>query len=248
MKLTGKNAIVTGSSRGIGRAIALELARKGANVLVCCQSRIDAAREVACEIERLGGQAAVIQSDLSEESGAVAVIRECQKEFGEINVLVNNAGVGIYTPVHLLEPEDIKRVLNTNLFSYIHLTKYAIANMIERGFPGCIVNVSSILSRVGIPGTSVYAASKGGIDAFTIAVAREVARYGIRVNAVSPGFIETEINRDWTPEYRERLIKKIPMRRFGDPEEVAKAVVFIIEDATYMTGQIVVLDGGRITD
>ncbi len=248
MKLAGRNAIVTGSSRGIGRAIALQLARKGSNVLVCCQSRMDAAKEVASEIESIGGRAAVVQSDLSQESGAVAVIKECEREFGGIDVLVNNAGVGIYTPVHLLEPSDIQRVLNLNLFSYIYLTKYAVANMIERGCPGCIVNISSILSRVGIPGTSVYAASKGGIDAFTIAVAREVARFGIRVNAVSPGFIETEINRDWTLEYRERLIKKIPMRRFGDPEEVAKAVVFIIEEATYMTGQILVLDGGQLSD
>lgn len=243
--LEGKNAIVTGSSRGIGRAVALELARRGANVVICCRSRMDAALEVREVAESMGVRAMAVQSDLSTAEGAHLVVERCEGELGGVDVLVNNAGVAQYAPVHMLGAEDVERTVRSNLLGYIYLAGYAVADMIERDAPGCIVNVSSILHMVGVPNTSVYAATKGGISGFTVSLAREVARYGIRVNTVTPGFIETEMNSEWTDEYRSSLVSRIPMRRFGDPEEVAKAVAFLVEDATYMTGQTLVIDGGR---
>lgn len=185
------------------------------------------------------------QSDLSTPAGANAVVERCRAEFGGVDILVNNAGVGLYAPVHLLDEEDVERTVRANLLGYIYLAGRAVGDMIERGAHGCIVNVSSILHMVGVPGTSVYAATKGGISGFTVSLAREVARHGIRVNTVAPGFIDTEMNSEWTAEYRSRLTADIPMRRFGEPDEVARAVAFLVEDATYMTGQTLVVDGGR---
>jgi 3-oxoacyl-[acyl-carrier protein] reductase len=247
--IEGSNAIVTGSSRGIGRAIALELADRGANIVVCCQSRLDAAENVKQQVESRGRRAVVAQSDLATEEGARLVVDTCIEELGGVDILVNNAGIGQLAPIQSLENDrDVERTLRVNLFSYIYMAKHAIANMIERQVPGCVVNISSILSMIGAPGQTIYAASKGGITGFTACLAREVARYGIRVNAIAPGYIETELT-DWMPDnYREKIIPRIPMRRFAAAEEVAKAAAFLIEDATYTIGQTLIVDGGIMID
>lgn len=246
--IKGSNAIVTGSSRGIGKAIALELAERGANIVVCCQARLDAAREVREQAEAHGVRAVVVQSDLAGEEGARLVAERCVEELGGVDILVNNAGVGQFSPIHLLEDADLERTLRVDLYGYIYMAKHAIADMIERRAPGCVLNISSILGMIGGAGKTVYAAAKGGVTGFTIGLAREVARYGIRVNAIAPGYIDTELT-DWMPdEHRERLIPRIPMRRFGSVDEVAKAAAFLIEDATYTTGQTLVLDGGILID
>jgi NAD(P)-dependent dehydrogenase (short-subunit alcohol dehydrogenase family) len=246
--IKGSNAIVTGSSRGIGKAIVLELAGRGANVVVCCQSRLDAALEVQKQVESLGVRALVVQSDVSTEDGARLIVDRCVEEFGGVDILVNNAGIGKFSPIHLLEDGDLERTLRVDLYGYIYMAKHVIADMIERQTHGCVVNISSILGMIGGAGKTIYAASKGGVTGFTVGLAREVARYGIRVNAIAPGYIETELTQ-WMPEeHRARLIPRIPMRRFGSTEEVARAAAFLVEDATYMTGQTLVLDGGILID
>lgn len=246
--IEGSSAIVTGSSRGIGRAIALELASRGAKVVVCCQSRLDAAREVQGLIEDRGGRAVVVQADLATEEGAATVVGRCVEEFGGVDILVNNAGMGQLSPIQDLRDSDLERTLRVNLFSYFYMAKHAIGDMIRRGAGGSVVNISSILGMIGGPGQTAYAASKGGITAFTVCLAREVAKHGIRVNAIAPGYIETELIA-WMPEdYKARIIPRIPMRRFGTGEEVAKAAAFLIEEATYMTGQTLIIDGGIMID
>ena len=247
--IKGSNAIVTGSSRGIGRAIALELADRGADIVVCYQSRLDAAEDVKRQVESIGRRAVIAQSDLATEEGARSVVETCVNELGGVDILVNNAGIGQLAPIQEVDDErDVERTLRVNLFSYIYMAKHAIADMIERQVPGCVINISSILSMIGGPGQTIYAASKGGITGFTVCLAREVARYGIRVNAIAPGYIETELT-DWMPEdYRARIIPRIPMRRFAAAEEVAKAAAFLIEDATYTIGQTLIIDGGIMID
>ncbi|MBC7248159.1 MAG: 3-oxoacyl-ACP reductase FabG [Actinobacteria bacterium] len=246
--IEGSNAIITGSSRGIGRAIALELADRGANVVVCCQSRVDAAHEVRELAEAKGVRALVVQSDLATEEGARTVVERCVQELGGVDILVNNAGMTHLAPIQAMEDKDLERVLHVNLFSYFYTSKYAVEDMIRRKAPGCVVNISSIVSMIGMAGGTAYAASKGGVTGFTVCLAREVARYGIRVNAIAPGYVETEMI-GWMPEdYKAKIIPRIPMRRFGRCEEVAKAVCFLVEDATYMTGQTLILDGGIMID
>ena len=246
--IEGSNAIVTGSSRGIGRSIALKLADRGANVVICCQSRVDAAQEVRELAEAKGVRAVVVQSDLASEDGARAVVERCVQELGGVDILVNNAGMTHLAPINILEGDDLERILHVNLFSYFYTSKYAVADMIQRKVGGCVVNISSIVSMIGMAGGTAYAASKGGVTGFTVCLAREVARYGIRVNAIAPGYIETEMI-SWMPEdYKAKIIPRIPLRRFGSGEEVARAVAFLVEEATYMTGQTLVLDGGIMID
>jgi len=246
--IEGGNAIVTGSSRGIGRAVALHLAERGANVVICCQSRRDAAEEVREQAEARGVRALVVQSDLATEEGARLVVERCVEELGGVDILVNNAGVMHVAPIHALEDGDLERTMRVNLFSYFYMAKHCVADMLRRQAPGCVVNISSILSMIGMAGGTVYAASKGGVSGFTVCLAREVARHGIRVNAIAPGYIETEMI-DWMPEdYKAKIIRRIPMRRFGTGEEVARAVAFLVEEATYMTGQTLVFDGGIMID
>ncbi len=246
--LKGRNAIVTGSSRGIGRAIALELAGRGANVAVCCQSRLDDAARVAREAEALGVQACVAQADLATEEGARQVVGRCLSELGKVDILVNNSGMHHLSPIQSLQDSDLERMLRVNLFSLFYMSKYAVANMLEERTAGSIVSLSSILCEIGTAGGTAYAASKGGVKGFTVCLAREVARHGIRVNSVAPGYIETEMIGWMTEEMRSRLLPRIPLRRFGTAEEVAATVAFLICDATYMTGQNLVMDGGILVD
>ncbi len=248
MKIEGSNAVITGSSRGIGRAVALHLAERGANVVICCRSRVEEAEEVKELAEKAGVRALVVQADLGTVEGAESVVDRCVEDLGGVDVLVNNAGLFELYPIHELRPEDLDRILRVNLMSYFHTSRKAVADMMRRGRGGCIVNISSIVSMIGMAGGTAYAASKGGVTGLTVCLAREVARYGIRVNAIAPGYIETEMIGFMSEEYRAKVMSRIPMRRFGTGEEVAKTVAFLVEDATYMTGQTLVLDGGIMID
>jgi len=246
--LEGKNIIVTGSSRGIGKAIALDLASSGANVVVNCRSRVDLAAEVVASVESMGSSGLVVGSDISTEEGARKVVEACVERFGGVDALVNNAGVIHHENIEVLDAKTLVETIDIDLMSCFYLSKYAVASMIERGRGGVIVNISSIIGMIGMAGATAYAAAKGGLNGFTACLAREVARHGIRVNGVAPGYVETELIADWPAEHFEKVLPRIPMRRFAEVSEVAEVVTFLIGRGTYITGQTIVVDGGIMVD
>lgn len=246
--LSGKNAIVTGSSRGIGKAIALDLASNGANVVVNCRSRLDLARDVVAQIESMGVKGVLAQADLSTEEGARRLVATCVEELGGVDALVNNAGVIDHVDIGELDAEKLAATIGIDLLSVFYTSKYAVADMIERGSGGAIVNISSIIGMIGMRGATAYAAAKGGLNGFTVCLAREVARHGIRVNGVAPGYVATEMIADWPPQHFEKVLPRIPMRRFAEPVEIAELVSFLVARGTYITGQTIVVDGGILID
>ncbi|MHB8894562.1 MAG: SDR family NAD(P)-dependent oxidoreductase [Candidatus Geothermincolia bacterium] len=246
--LEGMNAIVTGSSRGIGKAIALDLAAGGANVVVNCLSRVDLAEEVVSEIESMGVRGLLVQSDISTEAGARQLVATCVEELGSVDALVNNAGVIHHVDLERMDETLLAQTMGIDLMSSFFTSKYAVADMVERKAGGSIVNVSSIIGMIGMRGATAYAAAKAGLNGFTVCLAREVARHGIRVNGVAPGYVETEMIADWPPEHFEKVLPRIPMRRFARPREVAELVTFLLDKGTYITGQTIVIDGGILID
>lgn len=244
----GMNVIVTGSSRGIGRAIALDLARGGARVVVNCRSRVDLAAEVVEQVDSLGTCAIVVKADVSTDRGARSLVDACQREFGRVDALVNNAGIMYREPIDTMDEEELQRVLAVNLLGCFHTSRYAIVDMVDKKTAGSIVNVSSIVGMIGMRGATAYAAAKGGVNAFTVCLAREVARHGIRVNGVAPGYVETEMIEGWPAEHFEKVIPRIPLRRLARPQEVAQAVTFLVGSGSYITGQTIVVDGGIMVD
>lgn len=246
--LGGKNVIVTGSSRGIGKAIALELGERGANVVVNCRRRTDLAEEVAARIESNGAGAHVVKADVSAEAGARELVDACVERFGGVDALVNNAGVMKQVPIEELDEKALLETLSVDLLSCFYTSKYAVANMIERGEGGAIVNVSSIIGMIGMRGATAYAAAKAGLNGLTACLAREVARHGIRVNGVAPGYVETEMIADWPREHFDKVLPRIPLRRLAEGREVASLVRYLIEEGTYVTGQTIVVDGGIMVD
>lgn len=246
--LEGKNAIVTGSSRGIGKAIALDLASNGASVVVNCRSRLDLAGEVAREIESMGTGALVVQADVSTEEGARRLVDACVERFGGVDVLVNNAGTMHREPLESLGEGPLKDVMAIDLLSSFYTSRFAADDMRRRDAEGVIINTSSIIGMIGMPGATAYAAAKGGLNGFTVCLARELARYRIRVNGVAPGYVQTEMIEDWPPEHFEKVMPRIPMRRFARPREIAEVVSFLAGKGTYITGQTIVVDGGIMVD
>lgn len=246
--LEGKNAVVTGASRGIGKAIALELAARGANVVVGCLSRIDLAGEVTSSVEEMGVRGIAVSCDISTEEGAKQLIEACVGELGGVDLLVNNAGVIHHEDIDRLEPETLVGIIETDLLSCFYTSKHAVADMIGRGSGGAIVNVSSIIGMIGMRGATAYAAAKGGLNGLTVCLAREVARHGIRVNGVAPGYVRTEMIADWPEEHFEKVLPRIPMRRFAEPREIAQVVCFLLDSGTYITGQTIIADGGIMID
>jgi 3-oxoacyl-[acyl-carrier protein] reductase len=246
--LSGKNVIVTGSSRGIGKAIALDLAANGANVVVNCRSRVDLAGEVVAQIESMGVKGVLVQADLSTEEGARRLVAACVDELGGVDALVNNAGVIDHVDIGELDAEKLAETIGIDLLSVFFTSKYAVEDMVERGAGGAIVNISSIIGMIGMRGATAYAAAKAGLNGFTVCLAREVARHGIRVNGVAPGYVATEMIADWPPQHFEKVLPRIPMRRFAEPDEVAELVTFLIARGTYITGQTIVVDGGILID
>jgi 3-oxoacyl-[acyl-carrier protein] reductase len=246
MQLTGKSAIVTGASRGIGRAIAIDLAARGASVVVNYNSSEAAAQEVVSAITSAGGKAFASRGDVSKVEDANALIKIAIDTYGKLDILVNNAGTTRDTLLMTMKEEDWDVVIDTDLKSVFTCSKAAIRPMIrQRG--GRIINITSVVGLSGQAGQANYAAAKAGIIGFTKSLAREVGSRGITVNAIAPGFIPTALTNVLTGEQKESAIKMTPLGRFGKPEEVAYAVSFLAsEEAAFITGAVLSVDGGLV--
>lgn len=244
MFLDGKYAIVTGASRGIGRATALTLAQAGASVMINYVSNDTAAEAVRDEITASGGRAAVYKADISVPDQATALINAALQEFGCIDILVNNAGITRDNLLMRMKEEDWDLVLNVNLKGAFNTTKAVLKPMLKAR-SGRIIAISSIIGLRGNPGQANYAAAKAGLIGFVKSVAREVGSRSITVNAVAPGFIDTEMTRGLNEAVKEKMLSEIPLGRFGQPEDVARLVSFLAsDDAAYITGQVIPVDGG----
>ena len=242
-RLKDRIAIVTGASRGIGRAIALQFAKDGAKVVVNYRSSETEASEVAQAIEELGSAALLVQADVGDRPQAHRLVDSVIEQWGGVDVLVNNAGITRDRTILKLADEDWDDVIKTNLGSVYNCSKAVIPIMVKQGY-GRIVNISSFVGQAGNFGQSNYGASKGGIIAFTKSAAIELARFGITVNAIAPGFTETGMLEKVPEKVREQILERIPLRRFGRPEEVAKAVAFVAGEGDYITGQQININGG----
>lgn len=243
-RLSGKRALVTGASRGIGRAVALRLAAEGASVALNYRAGREEAEAVAAEIEASGGSAAVVQGDVAAAEEAEALVGAAAEAMGGLDILVNNAGLTRDNLLMRLSEEDWDAALNTNLKGAFLCAKAAIRPMLRQRF-GRIVNMSSVVALTGNPGQANYAAAKAGLIGFTRTVAREVASRGVTVNALAPGFIETQMIESIPEDLRARILERIPLGRFGAPEDVAGCVAFLCgDDGAYITGQTISIDGG----
>ncbi len=242
-RLDGQVAIVTGGSRGIGKAIALELARLGAKVAVNYRSGATEADQVVAQIKENGGEAMALQADVSDKQSARDLVKQVVDRWGQLDVLVNNAGITRDKTLKNMEDDDWEKVISTNLNSVYYTVTAARPIMMEKGH-GRIINISSFVGQAGNFGQSNYSASKGGIIAFTKSAAQELAKYNVTINAIAPGFTETEMLQQVPEKIREKILAKIPMGRFGKPEEIARAVVFLAADGDYITGQQINVNGG----
>ncbi len=242
--LAGKRALVTGGSRGIGKATALVLAEAGAAVAINYQNSVEAADEVCRAAGKFGVQANTYQADISCEADAKAMIDAVTKDFGAIDILVNNAGITRDKSFLKMTKMMWDEVLGVNLNGVFHVTRLVLPAMVETGW-GRIINMTSIVGQTGNFGQANYAVSKGGLIAFTMTLAREVARKGVTVNAVAPGFIETDMTKDMAPAALAAVASLTPIGRLGKPEEVAAVVRFLASpQASYVTGQVIPCNGG----
>ncbi len=244
LSLENKVALVTGGSRGIGRAIAVEFAARGAAVVVNYNKSPEAAEEVVAQIQSAGGKAAAYQADVSDFKQAEALIKFAVETFGDLSILVNNAGITRDQLIMMMPEADWDAVINTNLKSAFNCSKAAVKHMMRKRV-GRIINMASVAGQMGNAGQTNYSASKAGQIGFTKALAREVAARNITVNAIAPGFVDTEILDGMTPEILEAALKMVPLARKGKPEEIAYAAAFLASDeAAYITGQVLGVDGG----
>lgn len=242
--LNERIAVVTGASRGIGRAIALELAGRGATVIINYQKNADTAQAVVAQITGVGGQASAFGADVSQEEGANALIKYTIDTYGKIDILINNAGTTRDNVIMMMGADDFDTVIRTNLRSTWLCSKAAVRAMMRKRY-GRIVNVTSISGIMGNAGQTNYSASKAGIIGLTKALAREVAARNITVNAVAPGFVLTDLTSSLPEEITQKLNENIPLGRWGTVEDVAKSTAFLASDeAAYITGHVLVVDGG----
>ena len=246
MTLQGKVAVVTGASRGIGKAIAIELGKRGAKVVVNYSKSAEGAEEAVSTIKAAGSEAVAIQADVSEAKAAAALIKTATDTFGRLDILVNNAGTTRDMLIAMMPEDDWDVVIRTNLKSAFNCSKAAVKTMMRQR-NGRIINISSVSGIMGNGGQTNYSASKAGLIGFTKALAREVAARNITVNAIAPGFIPTDLTSSLSDELRNETMKMIPLGRWGTVEEVAHAVAFLASDqAGYITGQTLNVDGGMV--
>ena len=244
MDFTGKTAVVTGGSRGIGRAVCEELARGGANVVLCFAGNESAARETVAACEALGAKALAVQCNVADEAQAKALMDAAVQAFGRIDILVNNAGITRDGLVMMMKESDFDAVIDTNLKGTFLCMK-AVSRIMMKQRYGRIVNLSSVVGLRGNGGQVNYAASKAGVIGMTKSLAKELASRGVTVNAVAPGFIATDMTAAMPEAAKTATLAAIPMGRLGAPEDVAKAVAFLASDeAAYVTGQVLAVDGG----
>ncbi len=246
MMLTGKTALVTGASRGIGRATAIELAKNGANVAINYAGNKDLAEEVVAELKQLGVKAIANQANVANGEEVQEMVKHVIETFGTLDILVNNAGITRDTLMMRMKEEDWDAVIDTNLKGVFHCSKAVMRQMMKQR-AGRIINVSSVVGVLGNAGQANYVAAKAGVIGLTKSMARELANRNITVNAVAPGFIETDMTEKLPAEVKEEMLKQIPLARLGQPEQVAAVIRFLAsEDSSYMTGQTLHIDGGMV--
>lgn len=246
-KLTGKIALITGGSRGIGKAIAKRLASEGATVIINYTQNEEAANQTKKEIEESGGQVITSKFDVSDFDTVHKEVDKIIEKFGGLHILINNAGITNDTLMMRMKEEDWDNVISINLKGIFNCSKAVTRNMFKQK-EGRIINLTSVVGETGNAGQTNYAASKAGIIGFTKACAKEMAPRGITVNAISPGFIKTDITDELSEEHKEGYISRIPMKRFGSPEDIAGAVAFLVsDDAAYITGEVLRVNGGIYT-
>ena len=246
MLLDGKVALVTGASRGIGRAIALKLAAEGAKVAINYAGNTAKAEEVKAEIEKNGGEAILVQADVADSAAVETMVNTVVEKFGQIDILVNNAGITRDGLLMRMKDEDFDAVINTNLKGVFYCTKL-VSKLMMKKRSGRIINMASVVGLMGNAGQTNYAAAKAGVIGFSKSAAKELAARGITVNMVAPGFIDTDMTAAMTDKAKEMTLTGIPLNRMGTPEDVANAVVFLVSDnASYITGQVINVDGGMV--
>lgn len=246
-KLDGKVAIVTGSDRGIGKGIALSLAKEGCRIVVNSHKNVKEGNEVVSEIKNLGSDAIFVVADVSNERQVRNLAEKAVRKFGKLDILVNNAGILVMGTILTLTEKDWNRQLDVNLKGVFLCSKYAAQQMVKQGKGGRIINISSIAGLVGFPGISAYCASKGGVTELTREAALDFAKYGITVNAINPGVILTDMTKNMIddPATKKNFLENTPVGRVGKPEDIGNAALFLaLDESSFITGHNLVVDGG----
>ena len=242
--LKGKSAIITGASRGIGKAIAIKFAKEGANIVINYRNNEEEALKVKEELEQLGVKTLIVKADISDLKQAENLIKQAKKEFGQVDILINNAGITKDNLIIRMKESEFDQVIKINLKGAFNCLK-AVTPIMLKQRSGKIVNMSSVVGVIGNPGQVNYCASKAGLIGMTKSLAREIGVRGINVNAIAPGFIDTDMTRVLTEEQKKNILSQIPLNKFGNIEDIANTALFLAsENSNYITGQVIHVDGG----